>query len=119
MDSPDRSLEAGDTTWPLETLEKAWIVLADPMNIPNLYPEIEVVEWVGEYRQAEVGAVFRCYHRAADSEQFTTLCVVTEYDRPRTVAWEVHRDGYPSVVCRFELWTSGGKVAIGQTVNPL
>lgn len=63
-------------------------LLTDLDRLPQLSPENDRCEFLGEHSTIEVGATFRGHNRAGDYEWHAD-CLVTEFEADRRFAYEV------------------------------
>ena len=118
---PDRpargsTVRSGSDLAVMRLLEHTWTTITDITHIPNLYPEITSAVWLDGIDRPQVGARFLCHH-VDGNNQWTTLWEIVDYDKPRTIAWTLQRQGKPLAKCRFTLRTNGDKVLLSQTIG--
>jgi len=87
-----------------------WDLLADITNIGDWSPECVRAAWLDGHHDARPGVRFSGRNRARSGFEWTVTCVITEADRPRTLAWVVLDDeddrqtvDYPSSRWRYDL----------------
>jgi uncharacterized protein YndB with AHSA1/START domain len=92
-----------------------WDLLADITNTGRWSPECIRTAWLDDRRQARPGARFSGLNRVPGGFEWTVTCVITNADRPRTLAWVVLDDedpdqtaDHPSSRWRYELETAPG-----------
>jgi uncharacterized protein YndB with AHSA1/START domain len=69
-----------------------WDLLADITNIGDWSPECVRAAWLDGHHDARAGVRFSGRNRAHSGFEWTVTCVITEADRPRTLAWVVLDD---------------------------
>ncbi len=83
--------------------ERVWELVSDIGLMPRTSPELQSVEWLDGRSGPGPGARFEGRNKHEAFGEWSTVCVVVEYEPPRVFAWAVGDPEYPSAIWRFSL----------------
>lgn len=84
------------------TPDRVWSLLADVTRMDEWSPVIVRCEWVGNAKEAEVGARFVGHNRQSGA-RWSRECVITACDPGRELAFETLFRGSPSTRWRYRI----------------
>lgn len=92
---------------------KVWSTIADVTRIPEWSPVCHRVEWLGDSREAAVGARFRGHNRL-NGARWSRECVITEVDPGTQLSFSTLFRGEESTRWRYALQAEGDGTRVSE-----
>ncbi|MFZ6004722.1 MAG: SRPBCC family protein [Actinomycetota bacterium] len=92
---------------------KVWSTIADVTRIPEWSPVCHRVDWIGDSRDAAVGARFRGHNRL-NGARWSRECVITEAEPGRLLSFSTLFKGEESTRWRYSLQPEDGGTRVSE-----
>jgi len=97
--------------------QRVWDLITDITLMPRFSSELQSAEWDDGFDSPRLGARFLGTNRHPAIGEWTTLCVVTCFEVPRSFGWAVGDGDEPAATWRFDIEPTGAQTRLHYTAQ--